>query len=97
MDVYYEHNGSTFVWDRAKAESNALKHGIRFEEAADVFSDPLFVLVDASRFDEVRDAVIGLDAYGRLLFVVHIQFADDHIRVIPARRATRAEEYRYAG
>jgi len=30
-----------FEWDPAKALSNLKKHGIRFEEAAEVFLDPL--------------------------------------------------------
>ena len=30
-----------FEWDKNKAESNYRKHGIRFEEAALVFDDPL--------------------------------------------------------
>lgn len=32
-----------FEWDEAKAESNARKHGIRFEDAARVFDDPLAI------------------------------------------------------
>ena len=44
--------------------------GIRTRQAATVFFDPLFRLIDASRNNEVRDAVIGYDATGRLLFVV---------------------------
>lgn len=31
----------TFDWDRQKAESNILKHGVSFEEAEGVFVDPL--------------------------------------------------------
>jgi uncharacterized protein len=38
------------------------KHGVAFEEAVAAFLDPLFVVVDASRNDEPRDAVIGFDA-----------------------------------
>jgi predicted DNA binding CopG/RHH family protein len=34
--------------------------------------DPLFVLQDASRNEEQRDAAIGFSAAGRLLTVVHI-------------------------
>ncbi|WP_448310818.1 BrnT family toxin, partial [Pantoea sp. PGP6] len=30
-----------FEWDSVKAETNFRKHGIRFEEAALVFDDPL--------------------------------------------------------
>jgi uncharacterized DUF497 family protein len=32
-----------FEWDDKKAEANHRKHGIRFEEAARVFDDPLAV------------------------------------------------------
>jgi len=96
MDSYHEYQGDTFCWDADKARSNFAKHGIRFEEAATVFSDPLFVMTDASRHDEGRDAVIGLDASARLLFVVHIEIVGQAIRIISARRATRQEESLYA-
>lgn len=96
MDVEYEHHGDLFVWNRDKAELNWRKHGVRFEEAASVFSDPLFVLTDASRHDEARDAAIGFDAHARLLFVVHIEIEDACIRIISARRAESREEALYA-
>lgn len=96
MDVHYEHNGDLFVWNRAKAEANWRKHGVRFQEAAGVFSDPLFVLTDASRNDEARDAAIGFDAHGRLLFVVHVEVEATCIRIISARRAEPREEALYA-
>jgi uncharacterized protein len=92
MDIQYEQRGTLFVWNAAKAASNIRKHGgIRFEQAVEVFFDPLFRLVDAGRHEEARDAVIGFDAVGRVLFVVHVQVADDHIRIISARRATNQE------
>ncbi|NWG32039.1 MAG: BrnT family toxin [Rhodocyclaceae bacterium] len=96
MDIHYELNGDLFVWDKSKAELNWRKHGVRFEEAATVFSDPLFVLVDASRNGEAREAVIGFDAIGRLLYVVHVEVHGDYIRIISARRAEPEEERRYA-
>jgi uncharacterized DUF497 family protein len=40
MDVYHLSNGETFVWNRDKATTNLIKHGVRFEEAVGVFSDP---------------------------------------------------------
>lgn len=95
MDLHFKLNGEDFVWNADKADLNLRKHGIRFEEAATVFADPLFQLVDASRNDEARDAVIGLSAAGRLLFVVHIEIEDAYIRIISARRATTDEEHRY--
>lgn len=95
MDVHFDFFGESFVWDANKAERNWRKHGVRFEEAAMVFFDPLFVLVDASRNDEARNAVIGLDASARLLFVVHVEVADSYVRLISARRAEPDEELRY--
>jgi uncharacterized DUF497 family protein len=96
MDRYYEVDGDLFVWDQTKADRNLRTHGVRFEEAATVFADPLFVLVDASRNDEARDAVIGFDVTGRLLYVVHIEIETRYIRIISARRAESTEEDRYA-
>ncbi len=49
MDIYFEIYGDQFVWNDEKAAKNWHKHGVRFEEAATVFEDPLFVLVEASR------------------------------------------------
>ena len=67
------------------------KHCVSFEESAEVFFDPYFRLIDASRNDEARDAAIGRDARSRLLYVVHIEIEDDFIRIISARKATREE------
>ena len=96
MDVRFELNGNLFMWNAEKAESNWHKHGVRFEDALTVFGDPLLVLVDASRNDEARDAAIGFDTAGRLLYVVHVEFELELIRLISARRATVEEENRYA-
>jgi uncharacterized protein len=96
QDIHFEVNGDLFVWNAGKAESNWRKHGISFEEAATVFGDPMFVLTDASRNDEARDAAIGFDMQGRLLFVVHIEIEATCIRIISARRAEPQEEVIYA-
>ncbi len=91
MDTRFELDGTTFVWDEAKESSNILKHDITFQQAATVFFDPLFRLIDASRNDEARDAAIGFSASGRLLFVVHVVIEDEAIRIISARKATPEE------
>lgn len=96
MDVRHRIGGNDFVWDAAKAAANRRKHGVRFEDAATAFLDPLFVTTDASRNDEARDAIIGFDHSGRLLFVVHIEIEGNHIRIVSARRAERIEEKLYA-
>jgi uncharacterized DUF497 family protein len=92
MDVTHHLNGTDFVWNDRKAANNPGKHdGVTFVEAATVFFDPFFRLVDAGRNDEARDAIIGFDASGRLLFVVHIQIEDAYIRIISARKASHSE------
>jgi len=96
VDVRYELNGTTFVWDEQKARRNIAAHdGITFERAAEVFFDPFFRLIDASRNEEARDAVIGFDTLRRMLFVVHIEIGDEYIRIISARKATLQERKEY--
>ena len=94
--MYFALNGITFVWDDEKAQSNPSKHdGITFQNAAEAFFDPFLIVVDASRNQEARDAVIGLDARWNLLYVVHIEREENVIRIISARRATRQERAEY--
>ncbi|MBF2051371.1 MAG: BrnT family toxin [Leptolyngbya sp. IPPAS B-1204] len=96
MDMYFVLNGITFVWDADKARSNPSKHdGITFQQAAEAFFDPFLIVVDASRNDQARDAVIGMDARWNLLYVVHIEYEGDMIRIISARKATRQERAKY--
>lgn len=96
MDVRHCIGGSDFVWDADKAVANHRKHGVRFEDAATVFMDPLFVLTDASRNEEARAAAIGFDLNARLLFVVHVEIEDECIRIVSARPAEPGEEALYA-
>jgi hypothetical protein len=96
MNIHFEKNGVAFVWNDRKAVANIHKHdGITFEQATEAFFDPFFKLVDAGRQDEARDAVIGYDESGRLLFVVHIEAEAEFIRLISARKATLTERNDY--
>jgi uncharacterized DUF497 family protein len=60
-----------------------------------VLRDPFVHLVDATPEDEARDAALGLTEDWTLLFVVHAVGENDIIRIISARRATRAERRLY--
>jgi uncharacterized DUF497 family protein len=85
-----------FVWDPKKARANLLEHRVSFTEAATVFADPYAVYEPEHRHHD-RGVVIGASVESRLLFVVHIEVLEDElIRIISARRATRAEKRRYA-
>jgi uncharacterized protein len=95
MDVEFEFETMLFRWHAEKAEINFTRHGIRFEQAAEAFFDVDFRLTDASRNDEARDALIGRDLLGMILFVVHIEIESDAIRLISARRATVTERKFY--
>jgi hypothetical protein len=53
--------------------------------------DPFLKVVDASDHGEAREAVIGMDESWRILFVVHIAFEEDVVRIISTRKAERKE------
>lgn len=96
MDVYFVLNGVTFVWNEEKAWINPNNHdGVTFQQATEAFFDPFLVVVDASRNDEERDAVIGLDRRWNLLYAVYIERENEIIRIISARKATRKEREYY--
>jgi len=96
MDVYFVLNGINFVWNKEKARINPINHdGVTFQQATEVFFDPFLVVVDASRNDEERDAVIGLDKRWNLLYVVYVERENDLVRIISARKATRKEHEYY--
>lgn len=84
-----------FEWDDVKADINAHKHGVTFEEAETVFSDPLSRVIedpDHSSYDEDRFIILGMSALSRLLVVCHCyRTANNTIRIISARKATRHE------
>jgi uncharacterized DUF497 family protein len=89
--VRYELLGTVFEWDAAKAASNALKHGIPFESACEVFIDPFLRIIDDDISDELRYAAIGYSKARQLLYVVHVERHDEITRIISARKATASE------
>lgn len=88
--------GYIFEWDPRKAESNARKHGVTFDEASTAFGDPLALLMQDSdhSFNEERYLVLGMSNQHRLLVVAFAERAP-RTRLISARRATPAERKRY--
>ena len=47
MNIVYQLQDVEFEWDSNKAKSNLDKHGITFEEAAEVFFNPFYQVGDA--------------------------------------------------
>jgi uncharacterized DUF497 family protein len=84
-----------FEWNAAKARTNYNKHGVTFETAKRVFTDPFMVEVldDSEDYDEERYLVIGM-VEGQLLSVVYTP-RQDRFRLISARRASRDEQDHY--
>jgi len=91
----------TIIWDDAKAQSNLLKHGVTFAQAATVMLDPLALTVfdEAHSTTEDRWYTLGQTSEGRLLALAHTYQMQDanmtKIRLISAREATRREQQQY--
>ncbi len=88
--------GYVFEWDPAKADANARKHGVTFDEASTVFGDPLNLLMSdpAHTLDEERYLLLGMSNRRRLLVVAFAE-RPPRARRISARRATRQERRQY--
>jgi uncharacterized protein len=92
-----------FEWDENKNQANQRKHGISFEQAAQVFLDPLHLSIqDRVEDGELRWQTFGLAAGFVILLVAHTTTKYDEnehvvevIRIISARRADRKERRRY--
>jgi hypothetical protein len=71
------------------------KHGVTFEEARDVFRDPLAIelLDDREAYGEDRFVLIGL-TQSRVLVVVYV-LREQRNRIISARRAEPNERRAY--
>ena len=85
-----------FEWDDNKSRANLKKHGISFDEARSVFSDPLSITVADPEHSEaeLRFIDIGMSANRRLLVVAYTE-RGRHIRIITARRALPVERRCY--
>lgn len=88
-----------FEWDPEKARRNLVKHGVDFDEAVDVWKDPMCAIFP-DRFEdgEQRWHAVGVVGSVTLLLVVHVYPDEDdvdRVRIIGARRATSHERRRY--
>lgn len=89
------------VWDDAKAQSNFLKHGVSFAQAATVILDPLALTVFDAEHSEAEERwfTLGQTSDGRLLAVAHtyqmLETNITRVRLVSAREATRLERQQY--
>jgi uncharacterized protein len=85
-----------FEWSSDKAEANYRKHGVRFGEAVDVFSDDYALAMPDNESDagEERFIALGMGNKARLLVVVYT-YRGDNIRLISVRVAEPHERKQY--
>ncbi len=80
-----------FEFDPAKSQANLVKHGIDFQAAQDVWTDPRFVTLDSPTVSEARFLCIG--KIGSTVWTAIFTLRGDRIRIISVRRA-RLQEVR---
>jgi uncharacterized protein len=83
-------------WDHKKNLLNQKKHGVSFEEATSVFTDLLELTISDPQHSifEPRFVSIGQSFRRRLLVVSYTERAG-RIRIINARKPTKAERRAY--
>jgi uncharacterized DUF497 family protein len=86
-------------WDEKKNRINIAKHGISFELAAHVFTDPLrkeYYNAGHSSNEEDRIITVGI-VENRMLFVSFTEPESDTVHIISARKVSKKERMYYYG
>ncbi|MBI1731010.1 BrnT family toxin [Candidatus Acetothermia bacterium] len=78
-----------FEYDPIKSSENKRKHGIDFEDAQTLWSDPALLVIDVVTEDEPRQLVIG-ENDGRMWTAI-ITHRANNIRLISVRRSRKSE------
>jgi uncharacterized protein len=85
-----------FIWDARKDRFNQRKHGVSFDAAMRVFDDPFHATTQDREVEgEPRWQTTGMVDQAVLLVAHTVDIEDDVIRIISARKATRAERRIY--
>jgi uncharacterized protein len=87
--------GWRFEWDNTKSQINYYKHGIDFATAVHAFRDRFHYewIDDREDYGEERVKLVGM-AGGVLIALIYTE-RNGVLRIISARRATRAEHDEY--
>jgi uncharacterized DUF497 family protein len=89
-----------FEWSDEKSSLNLQKHHISFEEAKEVFLDPLHIskLDHCFSYFEERWITLGTTSKEKILVVANMYFdenGEEIIRIISARKANQKEREFY--
>jgi len=86
-----------FEWDDEKDAANRAKHGIGFDEAAQIFDGDVLTEPSPRSHDaEARYKSIGVMRGALIVAVIHVD-RSGVLRIISARPAHKAERRRYHG
>ena len=82
-----------FEWDSRKNSINREKHGLSFEEAAELFrSDRDFLEIYDEGHSDEEDRFIAVGRIRRgVVVVVHVEREEGVVRILSARMATKNE------
>lgn len=85
------------TWDEAKNRANSKKHGVSFDEAAQLFrSATNYLEVFDEDHSDLEDRFIAIGPITRgLVLVVWTERDEDTVRIISARWATKREQSLY--
>jgi hypothetical protein len=85
-----------FEWSEIKNNSNILKHGIDFADAALIFLDyeRIEMIDDRKNYNEIRYRTIGI-VNEIIIYVVYTIRREVTYRLISARRASKNERHTY--
>ena len=86
-----------FEWNPAKSEANRVKHGLSFEEAAELLrgrADYLEIYDEEHADEEDRFIAVGRIRRG-VVVVIYTERDGDVVRILSARLATQAERRRF--
>jgi len=86
-----------YTWDKKKAKLNRQSHGVSFDQAVQVFSDP-FMIVQENILDgnEQRYHAIGAIGSALLLLVVFVDRSTPNVEIIHIISARQTERYERA-
>ena len=82
-----------FGFDDAKSNSNFEKHGIDFDQAQLLWTDPNLLLIPAKTDDEPRYLAIGI--IEQKYWSAIVTFRGENVRLISVRRSRREEVVLY--
>ena len=84
-----------FEYDSTKSQTNKRKHGIDFEEAGALWSDPHALQIELAYKEEPRFALIANLGGPPKLWTAIFTMRSEKIRIISVRRARKDESEQY--